>query len=697
MLRIKFLLFAFSVALHLLTVEAVSAQQHQVNSPNGELRLEFALNDGVPSYVLKRHGKEIISNSRLGVELAEQPDLADNFRIVSDNCSGRDESWTQPWGERKEVRNNYCELRIKLSQQDDLAREMVIVIRVFNDGVGFRYEWPEQKNLKHLVISDELTEFNFKQDCSAWWIPAYEPERYEYLYDETKVSEIGKAHTPVTFVQADGVCLSIHEAALMDYASMTLAHTSGSKLKADLVPWSDGTKVKAVLPFHSPWRTIQVGANPGELITSYMILNLNEPSKLADTSWIKPGKFVGVWWEMHLDKSTWGSGERHGANTANVKRYIDFAAANNFDGVLAEGWNQGWDGDWTANGDKFSFTKPYPDFDMNELSRYAQNKGVELVGHNETAGSIINYESQLSDAFKLYESLGIHSLKTGYVKFEKLIQRKDGQGQDTMEYHHGQHMVRHYQKVVDEAAKHRIMLDVHEPIKPTGLQRTYPNLMTGEGARGQEYEAWSPDGGNPPDHTTILPFTRLLAGPMDFTPGLFDLLYPEHRPKNRVNSTLAKQLALYVVIYSPLQMVPDLPENYELYPDAFQFIRDVPTDWHETRVLHGKIGDYITIVRKERDGDDWYLGSVTDDKSRTLEARLSFLDPGRKYVAMIYRDGDDADWKTEPSKYMIEKREVDSNSTMQIALAAGGGQAIRFSPVDAKQSNLQTARKSTAR
>jgi alpha-glucosidase len=686
----------FAICFLVFSCEA-DAATYRVNSPNGELQLEFQLNDGMPKYLVRRHGKMLIAPSRLGFELAGAPRLADNFKITSSDTKVHDETWTQPWGERKEVRDHHRELRVNLRQQDDLAREMTVVFRVFNDGIGFRYEWPEQENLKDFVIADELTEFQFAEDSSAWWIPAYEAERYEYLFGETKVSEIGIAHTPVTFVRKDGVCLSVHEAALVDYASMTLEQTKGSTLKANLVPWTDGTKVKAKAPFHTPWRTIQIGANPGELVTSYMILNLNEPNKLADTSWIKPGKFVGVWWEMHLDKSTWGSGPRHGATTENVKRYIDFAAEHDFDGVLAEGWNEGWDGDWTANGDKFSFTKPYPDFDIDELTRYSQDKGVELVAHNETAGSIINYESQLSAAFKLYESLGIHTLKTGYVKFEKLIKRINDAGEETMEYHHGQHMVNHYQKVVDTAAKHKIMLDVHEPIKPTGLQRTYPNLMTGEGARGQEYEAWSPDGGNPPDHTTILPFTRLLAGPMDFTPGLFDLEYPEHRPNNRVNSTLAKQLALYVVIYSPLQMVPDLPENYAVYPDAFEFVKEVPTDWDETRILHGKIGDYVTIVRQERDSDEWYLGSITDEKSRILETKLTFLDPNRKYTAKIYRDADDADWKKAPSKYTIEEREVDSQTVMQLDLAAGGGQAIRFAPIESPRQSVQTARTASAK
>jgi alpha-glucosidase len=691
----RVLLFVCLLGL-LFASQRLLARDYQAISPDGQLQLDFKLEDGTPTYSLTRDGATLVNTSRLGVTLADAPALDCNFRVVASRCTCYDDTWTQPWGERKKVRNNYCQMWLKLRQQDELAREMIVVFRVFNDGIGFRYEWPQQRNLKNLVISDELTEFNLAEDSAAWWIPAYEPERYEYLYDETKVSEMGTAHTPVTFVRKDGVCLSVHEAALVNFASMTLEQTEGPKLKANLVPWADGKKVKASTPFHSPWRTIQVGANPGELVTSYMILNLNEPNKLADTSWIKPGKFAGVWWEMHLNKSTWGSGPQHGANTANVKRYIDFAAENGFAGVLAEGWNEGWDGDWTANGDKFSFTKPYADFDLKELARYAKEKGVAIVGHNETAGSIINYEDQLADAFKLYESLGINTLKTGYVKLEKLIKRVDQEDGETLEYHHGQHMVRHYQKVVDEAAKRHIMLDVHEPIKPTGLQRTYPNLMTGEGARGQEYNAWSADGGNPPDHTTILPFTRLLAGPMDFTPGIFDLEYPEFRPNNRVNSTLAKELALYVVIYSPLQMVPDLPENYAAHADAFKFVRDVPCDWDETQVLHGKVGDYVTIVRKERDGQNWYLGSITDEKPRTLETRLTFLNPNQKYRATIYQDADGADWKTEPSKYVIEQREVDAQTVMPLRLAAGGGQAIRFSPLSSAE-EIKTARKPAER
>jgi alpha-glucosidase len=685
---LSFCLAATSVLSLVSSTELFAQEQlndiHSVTSPDGSIRVDFALTDGVPTYSVSRFGRELIRQSRLGFLLEDAASLDANFRLDSAKRCSLSENWQQPWGEKREIDNVYNELRLLLRQRDNLARELVIVFRVFDDGIGFRYEWPEQPNLKKIVIKDELTEFALAEDSDVWWIPAYESEHYEYLYKKTKLSEVKKAHTPATFETADGLCLSIHEAALVDFASMVLVGNGGTTLKADLVPWSDGVKVRATVPHHSPWRTIQIADNPGELITSYLLLNLNEPSKIADTSWIKPGKYIGIWWEMHLGKSTWGSGEKHGATTANTKRYIDFAAENGFDGVLVEGWNKGWDGDWTKHGDQFSFTESYPDFDLPGLARYAESKGVHLIGHNETGGAIPNYERQLDDGFKLYESLGVPAVKTGYVNWSQGMQRIDDAGKLVGEWHYGQYMVRHHQHVIEEAAKHKIMLDVHEPVKPTGLRRTYPNLMSGEGARGQEYNAWSPDGGNPPDHETILPFTRLLAGPMDFTPGIFDVTYEELRPNNRVNTTLAKQLALYVVLYSPLQMAADLPENYAAHSDAFQFIRDVPADWEDTRVLHARIGDYVTIVRKDRGGDDWYLGSITDETGRSLEAPLSFLDRDRTYVAEIYRDADDADWKTNPTAYKVEQREVDANTVLPLRLAPGGGIAIRFHPLDKK-------------
>ncbi len=672
-------LSSVTLAACLTVCESVAAEPQTVGSPDGQVQLFFSVEEGVPRYAVRRGAAGVIEPSRLGVQLADAPPLDGNFAVASVERKSVDETWTQPWGESREIRNAYHELRVTLRQQDALAREMVVVFRVFDDGVGFRYEWPEQPNLHELAISDEVTEFQLAEDCTAWWIPAYEDNRYEYLYQRTKASEIDKVHTPVTFERADGVCLSIHEAALTDYASMTIANAGGLKLEADLVPWSDGVKVRADVPHRSPWRTIQIAGSPGGLITSYLILNLNEPCKLDDVSWIKPGKYVGVWWEMHLGRSTWGSGEHHGATTANVKRYIDFAAANGLAGVLVEGWNEGWDGDWTAHGNKFSFTQPYPDFDLPGLAAYAKSKGVYLIGHHETAGAVANYEQQLDAAFALDEALGIRAVKTGYVNWGQGIKRVDEHGATQGEWHHGQYMVRHYRRVVEAAARHRIMLDVHEPIKDTGIRRSWPNMMTREGARGQEYNAWSEDGGNPPEHTTILPFTRLLAGPMDFTPGIFDLLLTnDDRPNNRINTTLAKQLALYVVIYSPLQMAADLPEHYLAHMDAFQFIRDVPSDWEETRVLAARIGDYVTIVRRERGGDDWYLGSITNEQGRTLQTPLTFLSPGRKYIAEIYRDADDADWRTNPTAYTIERREVDAGTVLSLRLAPGGGEAIRF-------------------
>jgi alpha-glucosidase len=487
---------------------------------------------------------------------------------------------------------------------------------------------------------------------------------------------------------ADGLFLSIHEADLTDYASMTLAGSEDDTLLCDLVPWSDGVKVKASTPHRTPWRTIQIAENAGDLITSYLILNLNEPNVLGDVSWVQPGKYVGIWWGMHIDKYTWRSGDRHGATTERAKRYIDFAAEHGFPRVLVEGWNEGWDGVWTKEGDRFSFTTPVDDFDVEAVSAYAAARGIKLVGHHETSAAVDNYERQLEDAFAYYRSLGIDTVKTGYTGWGREIERRDEEGNLIgTEWHHGQYMVRHYRGVVETAAKYHIMLDVHEPIKDTGTRRTYPNMMTREGARGQEYNAWSIEGSNPPGHTTILPFTRMLAGPFDFTPGIFDLLFEEYRPDNRVNTTLAKQLALYVVMYSPLHMAADLPENYGDHP-AFQFILDVPVDWQETRVLHARIGDYVTIARQDRDSEDWYVGSITDEDGRTLEMPLTFLEPGREYVAEVYADGADADWESNPLGIQVYEMSVDRDTILKLRLAPGGGQAIRLRPATEDEAGL---------
>ena len=662
-----------------------------VSSPDGRIQVTFVLEDGVPYYAVSRSGKDVIKPSKLGFIFKDAEPLNQNLTVVESKLDSLDETWTQPWGEVEEIRNHYNELRVDLEETTGAHRKMTVVFRVYDDGLGFRYELPEQDNLSDFQIMDEETEFVLAGNHQAWWIPAYRDNRYEYLYTQSPVSSLSEdlqaVHTPLTMETADGLFLSIHEANLTDYASMTLVGSDNNTLLCDLVPWSDGVKVKASTPHQTPWRTIQIAENAGDLITSYLILNLNEPNKLEDVSWVKPGKYVGIWWGMHLGKYTWSSGAKHGATTENAKRYIDFAAKYGFPGVLVEGWNLGWDGDWTKYGNRFDFTTPYDDFAIEELSAYAAAKGVALIGHHETGAAVVNYEQQLEDAFAFYRDLGINTVKTGYVGWGQGIKRRDEEGTLVgLEWHHGQYMVRHYRKVVETAARYHIMLDVHEPIKDTGIRRTYPNMMTREGARGQEYNAWDGEGGNPPEHTTILPFTRMLAGPFDFTPGIFDLFFDKYRPNNRVNTTLAKQLALYVVIYSPLHMAADLPENYEGHP-AFQFIVDVPVDWQDTKVLQAEIGDYVTIARQDRNSEDWYIGSITGESERTLETPLTFLEAGKKYVAEIYADAADADWESNPLSIDIYEALVDSSTVLNLRLAPGGGQAIRIRPATGDEAN----------
>ncbi|MFH1419491.1 MAG: glycoside hydrolase family 97 protein [Planctomycetota bacterium] len=675
------LLAAIVVLPSLCKADTSSAKPIEVESPNRVLKVIFRLQGGAPIYEVARFGRTVIAPSKLGFELAGGPSLARGFIVDLVTRSSVDETWTQVWGEQARIRDHHNELRIALKAADEEPRRLNIIFRVFDDGVGFRYEIPGHPELKEVEIADELTQFAMTDDHRAWWIPAYAGNRYEHRYTDSPMSKTEKVHTPITFETNDGLYLSIHEAALTDYASMVLWRKDGNTFDVDLVAWSDGIKVRGATPLRSPWRTIQIADTPGALIDNYLILNLNEPNKLADVSWIKPGKYVGIWWEMHLGISTWGSGDRHGATTENTKRYIDFAAKHGFDGVLVEGWNIGWDGDWAKNGELFSFTKPYPDYDLELLAKYAQARGVYLIGHHETGAAVENYERQLEDAYALCERLGIRAVKSGYVGWGRNIRRTDESGKVHLETHHGQFMVRHYRKVLETAARHRVMLNVHEPIKPTGIRRTYPNMLSREGACGQEFNAWGGAERNHPDHTTILPFTRLLAGPMDFTPGIFDLLFEGHQGDNRVSTTLAKQLALYVVLYSPLQMAADLPRNYDAKPEPFQFIKDVPTDWEETEVLHARIGDYVTIVRRDRHSDDWYLGSITDEHGRVLTADLSFLSPGREYIAEIYCDGDKADWETNPYAIRIERMPVKSSMKLPLRLAPGGGTAIRFRTV----------------
>ncbi len=674
------------LTLFILSVFTMSCtQQHTtVESPGGVNTIEFLLHDGTPYYTVNHNDVPVISASRLGFELQDMPGLNDQFEIESTQINSFDETWTQVWGEKEEIRNNYNELKVNLREIEEPNRKLTIVFRAFDDGIGFRYEFPEQPGLQEFNIMDELTEFNMTGDHDSWWIAAYQWNRYEYLVKNTALAEVDTVVTPFTMKTDNGLHLALHEAALVDYATMNIEHTGNNQLKANLTPWYDDVLVRASTPFVTPWRTLQIGEKAGDLVESYLVLNLNEPNKIEDTSWIEPSKYVGIWWEMHLDKSTWGPGPIHGATTENAKRYIDFAAEHGFDHVLVEGWNPGWDGDWFADGVVFDFTEPLDDFDLEGVAQYALDNGLRLMGHHETSASVEHYEGQMEEAFQLYEDLGIRAVKTGYVGHGQEIFWTDELGNKNYEWHHGQHMVRHHQKVVELAAEHKISLNVHEGVKDTGLRRTWPNLMTREVARGQEYNAWGGgddvwDGpGNPPNHVTILPYHRSLSGPFDYTPGIVDLFFDEYRPDNRVNHTLAKELALYVTIYSPLHMAADLPENYEERPDALQFIKDVPVDWYDTKVLNGEIGKYITTIRKDRNSEDWYLGSITDEESREFTFTLNFLNEGDSYIAQIYRDSDDADWDTNPYGFVVEEMEVDSETELTVKLAPGGGQAIRF-------------------
>ncbi|UBB26128.1 glycoside hydrolase family 97 protein [Pseudoxanthomonas japonensis] len=665
----------FALTVLSLPLTALAAPPVRVSSPDGRIVVELDSDpDGRPTYAVQRDGKPLLAPSRLGVLLVDTPKLDRAIAVTAPRTRSFDETWEQPWGERRRIRNHYNELRVTLAENAKPRRHLDLVFRVYDDGLGFRYEFPRQEGLPTVRIREELTEFTLAGDATAWWIPAGEWNREEYLYHRTPVEAVGDAQTPITFRLADGTHLSIHEAALVDYSGMNLTRVEGRRLKASLTPGIDGAKVTREAPFNTPWRTVQIADDAGGLVTSSLILNLNEPNVLGDVSWVKPMKYVGVWWEMHLDTKTWASGPRHGATNENVMKHIDFAAKHGFGGVLVEGWNVGWDGDWFGNGEDFSFTRSYPDFDLEKLSAYAKSKGVVLIGHHETSANAAHYESQMGAAFDLYQRVGVPAVKTGYVSDAGQAKVTGADGKVHYAWHEGQDLARHHLKVVTEAARRHIAINAHEPIKDTGLRRTYPNWISREGARGMEYNAWG-NPGNPPEHEAMLVFTRLLAGPMDFTPGVFGM---KTRAPDGVATTWAKQLALYVVIYSPIQMAADLLENYEANPGPFQFIKDVPVDWEETRVLNGEVGDYVTLVRKERGGDNWYLGAITDEEPRTLKAPLSFLDPGRRYTAQIYRDGPMADWKDRREDIVIEEREVGSTDTLELKLAPGGGQAIRF-------------------
>ncbi len=676
----RFLLLGLAATIFLATTPRPLRGQARVASPDGRNQVTVEVREGKLYYNLARDGRALILPSLLGFEFRGAPPLRDGLRIADTTRQSHDEWWTQPWGEVARVRDHHNELAVSVEETAAPNRRFSVRVRAFDDGIGFRYEFPGQPGLGAFAITGELTEFAVADNARAWWIPSNHArkDRSEMLYSSGPMSLLDSVQTPLTMETRDGrTFLVIHEANLVDYARMNLAGQRGESriLRADLAPMADGIKVRGTSPFVTPWRTIQLADRATDLAPSLLGLNLNPPSVLGSTDWIHPMKYVGIWWGMHINTMTWGSGPRHGATTANAKRYIDFAATNGFGGVLVEGWNTGWDGDWIANRDAFSFTRSYPDYNLAEVAAYARQKGVRLIVHNETSGGIQNYERQMDSAFALYRSLGLDAIKSGYVT------DLTSEGHS----HYSQFMVQHYRRVIEAAARNGIMLDVHEPMHDTGERRTYPNMMSREGARGQEYNAWSGDGGNPPEHETILFFTRLLAGPMDFTPGVFDLLIERgtgrarRADEPRVRTTLAKQLALYVTIYSPLQMAADLPENYERQP-AFQFIRDVAVDWDTTRVLDGRIGDYVAVARRVRGGQSWFVGAMTDEEGRTLDVSLAFLTPGRRYVADIYADGPKAHWLDNPLPVTISRKTVSSATRLRMILAPGGGQAIRIRP-----------------
>lgn len=675
----------------LLLASCLQKKPITVNSPSGNIRVDFLLvGDGKPAYRVVFLGKEVIGESTLGFDFRNTPSIADRIAVDSFRTAEFAEEWELPWGEQRWVKNHYHELKVYLRETKSPSRHFAVVFRAFDDGIGFRYEFPRQEGMADVVITDENTQFKLTGNHTCWWQPG-DWDIYEHLYKTTRVSridavnsksrnELAQTHipenavnTPVTMQTDDGVCLSFHEAAVENYAGITLkVDTANLCLQSELVGNDFGYKVKTQTPFNSPWRTIQIAERPGDLIESKLILNLNEPNRIGDVSWFKPTKYMGIWWEMHIGKSSWDMASgKHGATTANAKRYIDFASANGIGAILVEGWNTGWE-HWIGFDDRegvFDFVTPYKDYNLKEVVDYGRKKGVDLIMHHETSSAVTTYDQQLDTAFALMHRLGLHTVKTGYVG--RIIPKG--------EYHHGQWMVNHYRRVLETAAKYKIAVNVHEPFMATGERRTYPNFISQEGFRGQEFNAWSTDGGNPPEHLTILPFTCLLAGPMDYTPGIFNIKIKPYKPSNQVNTTLAHQLALYVIIYSPIQMAADLPEYYANHP-AFQFIRDVGVNWEQTRVLNGEIGEYLTIAREERNTGRWYVGSVTDENPRAFSIKLDFLDPARTYTATLYLDGRGAHWDKNPTDYQIRKLEVSSSSVLELNLAAGGGAAISIMP-----------------
>ena len=633
-----------------------STSEPVATSPDGRIKVSVQTEGGQLSYSISQDSEILIVPSKLGFELMGGNILGDKTEILSVTHSSHKETWETVWGESRLIEDNHNSMIVHTAHLD-------VEFRVFNDGVGFRYIFPD--DLGEFRIREELTEYKFaRADHKIWWMPRSEPY-YEAYGNHTTFDEIDCAYTPVTITGADGRFYSIHEAALLDFAKVNLVGSDASTLKTSLTKWSDGTGVYVTDTRTTPWRTIIITDRAGGLIESHLMLNLNEPCKIEDTSWCKPGKYIGIWWELHKYMRTWYYGPQHGATTERTKEYIDFAAAHNIQAVLVEGWNKGWDGNWTKNSTGFSFTEAYPDYDFDEVMKYAASKGVQMIIHNETAANTEHYFSQIDSAYALYQKYGMHYIKTGNVNL--LI--------DGKEEHDGQYGVNRLHEVVEKAAQYQINVDEHEPCIPTGLCRTWPNLMTGEAIRGQEHDAWEVDGGNKPEHQTVCPFIRGLAGPMDYTFGTFDFSNP-NTPTSRVKTTISKQLAQYVVIYSPLQMASDLYEAYEGVK-AFDFISDVPTDWEQTKVLDAVIGDYVVTARQERGGSDWYLGAITDENARTLDVPLSFLEKG-KWMAQIYEDTPQTSYETSPETYQYREVEVSAKDVLNIKLATSGGCAIRF-------------------
>lgn len=677
----------------------------QLKSPNGSFSMDFSLlEDGTPTYKLTYKGKKVLKTSKLGLELKnDKKSLLNDFVIVDTQTSTFDETWQTVWGEETEIRNHYNELAVTLNQKET-DRLMTIRFRLFDDGLGFRYEFPQQKNLVYFVTKEERTEFAMTGDHTAFWIPGdYDTQEYDYtesklseirgLFDialtdnasQTQFSKTG-VQTALMMKTTDGLYINLHEAALIDYACMHLELDDKNLVfTSHLTPDAKGDKGYIQTPFNTPWRTIIASYDARDILASRMTYNLNEPCKIEDTSWIKPVKYVGVWWEMITGKSSWAYTDdfpsiqlgvtdyskakpngRHGANTAHVKELIDFAAEHGFDAVLVEGWNEGWE-DWFGNSKDyvFDFVTPYPDFDVKEIQRYAQSKGVRMIMHHETSSSVRNYERHLDKAYQFMVDHGYNAVKSGYV----------GDILPRGEHHYSQWIVNHYQYAVEKAAEYKIMVNAHEAVRPTGIARTYPNLIGNESARGTEFQAF---GGSKPNHVTILPFTRLIGGPMDYTPGVFEMDISKLNPHNNshVNATLANQLALYVTMYSPLQMAADLPENYNRFLDAFQFIKDVPVEWATSKYLEAEPGKYITIARKDKNSNNWFMGNVNGTETRTTKIKLDFLEKGKKYKATIYADAKDAHYQTNPQAYTITQKEVTSKSTLELTSKEGGGFAI---------------------